>query len=705
MSVSECSEVFGVFNREAIVNDRILTAIAECDAEAFQRAFQKHWRKPLRRMRQFGLRPLMECLSEAQRDRNDREQQLSESLKDLESSSRGKKARREKVGKKKGHRETDAPSTPMDLTQILRHWVSETADPLGTRERLIVAEILFREHENLPADLFVQCVSGLIADQNTFSPEPTVSKKGKGTSPAVNQADLKKERLLHFQFEEEEEHSGSEIRPSECDWILGLLFEPLNPEAWQNLRQAALSELARTITECLDSAGVLHGSLIAHPDRWLSPIVRTAAWARVFQETAFDGETIERLEAGLNTLSLMILPDGSSLFAERRKVNSESGSELLQELSDDCPEDNSGEAPSNSGIRNADAESVSLRELLLRTIELCGLKPEGHLLRRLRREDSCRVSKRERREFLRTQVPRKNASRKPSAETCIQSDEACVAIMRSSRHALADCCILDWHSTEPVLSLAAGGIPVLQGPWNLNLEINGTPAPADYTWACTCWFLDEEAAFVELEAQGTAGFRLIRQLLLLRCEHTLMLTDSVRAHESSDAIRYSSTVRSAAGIISEPDDVTRQVTGVGEQISLRGYPLWLPDDRLVSSGLTTGYGSLMFDRGEWKSSAEGVGGLTVPLVFDWNSRRDAKKADWNRLTVAERRKNLTPREAAGFRLRIGKTQWLMYRSLSNPEVARTVLGLHTGDETYIGTVSSAGEIEPILLVEMSAASG
>ncbi|MFN8707370.1 MAG: hypothetical protein ACK50J_11865, partial [Planctomyces sp.] len=73
--------------------------------------------------------------------------------------------------------------------------------------------------------------------------------------------------------------------------------------------------------------------------------------------------------------------------------------------------------------------------------------------------------------------------------------------------------------------------------------------------------------------------------------------------------------------------------------------------------------------------------------------------------VAERRKNLTPREAAGFRLRIGKTQWLIYRSLSNPEVSRTVLGLHTGDETYIGTVSSDGDIEPILLVEMSAAGG
>ncbi|MFN8710322.1 MAG: hypothetical protein ACK50J_26925, partial [Planctomyces sp.] len=198
MSVSECPEVFDVFNSEAIVNDRILTSIAECDAEAFRRVFQKHWRKPLRRMRQFGLRSFMGCLSEVQRDRNSREQQLLESLRDLESSSREKKARREKVGKKKGHRETEATSTPMDLTQILRHWVSETADPLGTRERLIVAEILFREHEDLPADLFVQCVSRLIAEQDSFSTEPTVSKKGKGTTPAVNQADLKKDRLLHF---------------------------------------------------------------------------------------------------------------------------------------------------------------------------------------------------------------------------------------------------------------------------------------------------------------------------------------------------------------------------------------------------------------------------------------------------------------------------------------------------------------------------
>jgi hypothetical protein len=72
---------------------------------------------------------------------------------------------------------------------------------------------------------------------------------------------------------------------------------------------------------------------------------------------------------------------------------------------------------------------------------------------------------------------------------------------------------------------------------------------------------------------------------------------------------------------------------------------------------------------------------------------------WRPLTVAQNGTAVPNSQAAGFRLQVGKEQWLIYRSLSRILEPRTVLGQHTMYETLIGRFSTTGAVDPIVLVE------
>jgi hypothetical protein len=78
--------------------------------------------------------------------------------------------------------------------------------------------------------------------------------------------------------------------------------------------------------------------------------------------------------------------------------------------------------------------------------------------------------------------------------------------------------------------------------------------------------------------------------------------------------------------------------------------------------------------------------VTMPLALDWHPDRSVAPADWCRLTVTEARRIVGPGEASGFRLRVGRRQVLLYRSLVAPGTSRAVLGLHTWHETVFSRV-------------------
>ena len=150
----------------------------------------------------------------------------------------------------------------------------------------------------------------------------------------------------------------------------------------------------------------------------------------------------------------------------------------------------------------------------------------------------------------------------------------------------------------------------------------------------------------------------------------------------------------AAGVTAEDNRWTRELTLRAGKLKGRVCPLGLPQERIENAD-----GTLRVEDERLVLEQTGSGGLHMPLVIDWSPQRQREPAVWQKLTVAEDGLRLPPHIACGQRLRIGKHQWLFYRSLQAGQTGRTVLGHHTPHETVIAEFTSQGEVEPIVMVE------
>jgi hypothetical protein len=276
-----------------------------------------------------------------------------------------------------------------------------------------------------------------------------------------------------------------------------------------------------------------------------------------------------------------------------------------------------------------------------------------------------------------------------------ESDSSCIAILRSGVDADADLATVEWHSSDVQVLLSAAGVPILSGAWNWSVRLDDEAVPAPETWKCSCWFLDPETVFVELEGEESSPIKRVRQMLLAPHDRFAMMTDSVTCSDPARKVQLVTSVPLADGSICTPDSITRELSITVGPRTVRTFPLWMEDDRILST-----LGSYRAHDGQLELSGVGKGGVTLPLAFDWHPKRTDAPADWARLTVTENRRILGTHEAAGFRVRIGEHQVMAYRSLMRGENSRAVLGLHTWDETvYCRVPSKPGPLEPLVEVE------
>jgi hypothetical protein len=336
-------------------------------------------------------------------------------------------------------------------------------------------------------------------------------------------------------------------------------------------------------------------------------------------------------------------------------------------------------------------------------------------------------------------------------EECHQSDWAEWGCLRSGWASPIDQVVLAHDGTLPMVDVVVRNLPLFTGTWAHQLVIDGTPAPAPEGWSCVCWFDDEEAAFMELQADLDAKTRLIRQACLVREEQILLLADAVHSRQA-ERIEYERSLPLCGHWFPEQDTRTRELAlldagewrigrgeggileegkrGRGEEgrggerrtvnpplgpsaprplspsepqplgsaaepLRVRLFPLTAPQERVVRSeeSTTIAQGRLVTRR-----SAE-ASQTCLATLFDWSEKRREAPVDWSALTVAEDGAILPASVAAAFRIRIGKQQWFWYHSLIPPRVPRTALGLHTANETVFGRLTRDGDVTPIVEVE------
>ncbi|MEX0585699.1 MAG: hypothetical protein WD176_03585, partial [Pirellulales bacterium] len=256
-------------------------------------------------------------------------------------------------------------------------------------------------------------------------------------------------------------------------------------------------------------------------------------------------------------------------------------------------------------------------------------------------------------------------------------------------------CIIAFDGLTPRIDLTAFGVPVLSGDWGC-ADAQGQPATG--VWECVCWFSDANVDYVELQNIGNDGRHVLRQALLSRDDHFLLLCDVAHGGNVGEGLHHRITLPLLADATAQRDALTRQWELRVGPLRMRALPLGLPQ-----AGIHRADGNLTIDGHSVTLTQSTTGAqLACPLLLDWSPARRKAPVQWRQLTVAENGRILTADEALGIRWRIGDAQWLYFHTLNGSDVSRTILGMHTLQETVIAELNSRGNVEHLVQVEPQA---
>jgi hypothetical protein len=435
------------------------------------------------------------------------------------------------------------------------------------------------------------------------------------------------------------------IGEGEIPFLRGLVFADLKDG---NTRKDGAAVLREGLDAATDTDGFLHAEWSPVADGWLAPLVRSVMWGTAFGEKCLAGKFSERLADVARHCATLLIPTGL--------VNAPPVDLRMQE--------------SNA----ADVIRHALKAVGIRSTSTFPAFVEGFRSKKRR--------------------SKKKKHQATTIYTSNQSDWAESALMRTGLTVDADVCSVTWDEPGPKLHLAVLGTPLLSGPWASEIVVDGTRIGPVEQWGCSCWFSDDEAAFVELEADPNDSVHMVRHVMLSLKDRLAVICESVTTDKPDSIVSLTSRMSLVADPLAVTNSVTRDISLHSDCISTRVIPSWLEDDRIQHAD-----GRCEKQDGRLVTVADGVGGVTAPLVLDWHPERQAQDADWSRLTVTESRVVSTSQTAAGFRIRIGKHQLLIYRSLRSSDIPRAVLGQHTTNETIYGRVRKSGDVSPLVLVD------
>lgn len=429
----------------------------------------------------------------------------------------------------------------------------------------------------------------------------------------------------------------------ELPWHLSFFFSEI--DGAKNLRQLGQQNLRDCFFDRTDNDGSPHADFLPRIDFWLATLTRSLYVGQLWKKSVWDREARDRFEFAVEKLVSACEISGKLTFCPTHTVPHH---ELL-----------------SLAVHFADLPAKSVERIYLKSLST-GKKKQSTFYIQV---SDC---------------------------PAYQSDWSALAVMRNHWSDSANLLAVSWNETLPVLSLSALGKSLLQGTWDFSLLIDGKEVSGDGDWNSVCWNSDADADYVELQMELDSGYRLERQILLPRNQHFLFLSDSVTGTEAAN-LEYRSILPVTPGIEGTLDEETHELLLKTKGLSARVFPIGLPQERdfFQPGGLT------LNDQGQLvlHQQVSASRGLFAPLIIDWEPGLKRKPADWANLTISEGGRIASRDEASGHRLRVGKHQLMVYRSLKKGEQARAVLGHHTHYESVIGRFDTDGELTPLLFVE------
>lgn len=442
------------------------------------------------------------------------------------------------------------------------------------------------------------------------------------------------------------------LHTGELPWLCGLVFQDVKGS--RRLRERGGETLRTELQAGCDTDGSPQAYLLERLPLWLAPFTRSSCIAE------------------------MVGDDWRDKIARKRYAK------LVRRVA--AITRSTGQIALSNGAAFAQAS-------LLKTAAACaGLKRQEWPVRFLAvlPADSVSDGTTRHRHAVHASRPPQKRKHRPSG----QSDAARLACLRSNWDAGADACVIAFDGETPRIDLTAFGVPLLHGTWGLDVTLAGRPLQRRGHWECVCWFSDGDTDYLELKQTAAGDVELLRQVLLARDDHFLLLSDVVKSAGAAESIEVCSRLPLVPGTQAERDALTREQRLSAGPLRVRVLPLGLPQESVHRAD-----GSLDIDSAAMVVSQQTAGtGLACPLVLDWSPARRKAPAQWRQLTVAEGGVTLSGSHSCGTRWRIGDAQWLYYHALTPRSTARTVLGMHTFHETVIGELVD-GEMQQLVQVE------
>lgn len=267
------------------------------------------------------------------------------------------------------------------------------------------------------------------------------------------------------------------------------------------------------------------------------------------------------------------------------------------------------------------------------------------------------------------------------------------AILRSNWDRRRESLVVTYDDRSVAMELNCGRETVWSGPLEARISVDGESLAPTGDWEEVCWCADRDVDYLELEIKLEKGWQLQRQFILTREDRTLLVADSLIGRRAG-AIDYQMSLPLAECVRFVPAEESNEgYLGVRDRLALV-LPLALPEWRHER-----GPGELRGEDGRLTLGMQtSAAALYAPLFFDLKPSRMTEPFTWRRLTVAENLEIQRPDTAVGYRVQVGRRQWLLYRSLT-PPTARTLLGQHLSTEFYFGRFRQDGEVEDLIEVE------
>jgi hypothetical protein len=278
-------------------------------------------------------------------------------------------------------------------------------------------------------------------------------------------------------------------------------------------------------------------------------------------------------------------------------------------------------------------------------------------------------------------------------EPSTHSEWAQSSLLRSNWSRSATSLAVLWNDPALHVELSIGNEVLALGRWRTEIRCNGDEVPAHAPWEEVCWITDEDGVYLELEQQLAPGVSLQRQMFLAREDRFLLIADALLGTHDSKW-EYSMSLPLLPHVAFEPAAETSEGLLNTRHGIFRVFPLALPEWRSAARGaeLTQTQQGLTL-----RQSITGTG-MFAPIWIDLDPRRQSVPCTWRQLTVAQDRHILTRDQAAGYRVQVGKQQWLIYRSLGE-KGNRTILGHNLITDYLIARFQRNGAIDPLVEIE------